>query len=428
MSRFSQYWRQAFSDWNYIFREELRTIVKDQGVLIFFFLVPLGYPLLYSFIYTNEVVREVPVAVVDDCRSPESREYLRNLDASPDVRIVSYCANIGEAKDLVKHREAYGAVYVPRDFSLRLMRGEQVKVDAYADMSGMLYYKSVLTANTNVSLKMNADIKMARAGGGTREEAEVAAHPITYEEVSLYNPQNGFATFLIPAVLILIIQQTLLLGVGMAAGTAREHNRFRDLTPIDRHHTGLLRIVWSKAFAYLLVYIPISVYVICVVPRIFSLNQLGAPRDLALFITPFVLACIFFAMTVSAFVRHRELSIMLIVFTSVPLLFISGISWPGSAVPPFWQAVSYIFPSSFGIHGFVGINNMGARLVDVHHDWTMLWVQAVIYCLTTCAVYRADIIRSRRNVVNAWTAAKERHRIRLEKKAAMPLTDTTPKA
>lgn len=62
-------WRQAFSDLNYIFREELRTIIRDKGVIIFFFLVPIGYPLLYTFIYTNEVVREVPVAVVDDCRS-----------------------------------------------------------------------------------------------------------------------------------------------------------------------------------------------------------------------------------------------------------------------------------------------------------------------------------------------------------------------
>lgn len=111
--------------------------------------------------------------------------------------------------------------------------------------------------------------------------------------MSLFNPQNGFATFLIPAVLILIIQQTLLLGVGMAAGTAREHNRFRNLVGFERQHTGLLRIVWSKSLAYLLVYIPISVYVLGVVPHLFRLNQIGNPFDMALFIVPFLIACIF---------------------------------------------------------------------------------------------------------------------------------------
>ena len=224
--------RQAFADFNYIFREELKTIIRDKGVIIFFFLVPLGYPLLYTFIYTNEVVRDVPIAVVDDCRSAQSRAYLRHIDATPDVHIISYCANMGEAKQLIKHRNAYGAVYIPRDFTDKLNRGEQVYVSAFADMSGMLYYKSVLTANTNVSLAMNADIKVKRAGGTTIQQDQVAEHPIKYEEVSLYNPQNGFATFLIPAVLMLIIQQTLLLGVGMAAGTAREHNAFRNLVPV----------------------------------------------------------------------------------------------------------------------------------------------------------------------------------------------------
>lgn len=410
---FINYWRQAFADWNYIFREELRNAVKDQGVLIFFFILPLGYPLLYAFIYTNEVVRDVPVAVVDDCRSAQSREYLRHLDASPDVRIVSYCADMAEAKRLVKHRDAYGVVRVPRDFSLRLARGEQAHVSAYADMSGMLYYKSVLTANTNVSLDMNARIKVERAGGTTAEQDKVAEHPIAYEEVSLFNPQNGFATFLIPAVLVLIIQQSLLLGVGMAAGTAREHNRFRNLTPIERHHTGLLRIVWSKSLAYLLIYIPVSVYVFGVVPRLFRLSQIGNPYDMALFVVPFLLACIFFAMTVSAFIRHREMSIMLIVFTSVPLLFISGISWPGSSVPPAWQAVSYVFPSTFGIRGFVAINNMGARLVDVKHEWLMLWIQAAVYFMVTCVVYRASIINSRQRVVAAWTAMKRKQTARI---------------
>lgn len=402
------YWRQALSDWNYIFREELRTIVRDQGVLIFFFIVPLGYPLLYTFIYNEEVVREVPVVVVDDCRSALSREYARNFDASPDVSVISYAANMEEAKQHVKHREAYGIVHIPADFSRRIVNGEQAYIGAYADMSGMLYYKSVLTANTNVSLKLNARIKVEKAGNLTAEQDRVTEHPITYEEVSLYNPQNGFATFLIPAVLILIIQQTLLLGVGMAAGTAREHNRFRNLLPVERHHTGLLRIVQSKALAYLLVYIPISIYVLGVVPRLFSLNQIGDPRDMALFVLPFLLACIFFAMTVSAFVRNREMCIMLIVFTSVPLLFISGISWPGSAVPPVWKAISYVFPSSFGIHGFVAINNMGARLIDVRHDWNILWVQAVIYFFTTCTIYRAAIIRSRQRVVEAHRAMKLR--------------------
>lgn len=407
MSRkFRTYWKQSRRDWNFIFRHELRNIFRDEGVLVFFFLVPLAYPLLYAFIYTNEVVREVPVVVVDDCSTPQSREYLRHIDATADVAVVARCRDMESARREIAERNAYGIVYVPRDFSRRLARGEQTEVSIFIDMSGMLYYKAVLTANTNVSLAMNARIKVKRAGNTTEAQDRVTEHPIAYEEISLYNPQNGFAAFLIPAVLILIIQQTLLLGVGISAGTAREHNRFRELLPVNRHYTGLLRIVLGKSWAYLLVYLPLSVYVLGVVPRLFSLNRIGNPWDMALFIVPYLLACIFFAMTVSVLVRQRETCIMLIVFSSVPLLFLSGVSWPGSAIAPFWKVVSGFFPSTFGINGYLKLDCMGAEPAAVRKEWIALWGQAVFYFFTTCLVYRNNIIASRRRFIARYRKMK----------------------
>lgn len=407
MSRkFRTYWKQSRRDWNFIFRHELRNIFRDEGVLIFFFLVPIAYPLLYAFIYTNEVVREVPVVVVDDCATPQSREYLRHIDATADVAVVARCRDMESARREIAARNAYGIVYVPRDFSRRLARGEQTEVSIFIDMSGMLYYKAVLTANTNVSLAMNARIKVKRAGNTTEAQDRVTEHPIAYEEISLYNPQNGFAAFLIPAVLILIIQQTLLLGVGISAGTAREHNRFRELLPVNRHYTGLLRIVLGKSWAYLLVYLPLSVYVLGVVPRLFSLNQIGNPWDMALFVVPYLLACIFFAMTVSVLVRQRETCIMLIVFSSVPLLFLSGVSWPGSAIAPFWKVVSGFFPSTFGINGYLKLDCMGAEPAAVRKEWIALWGQAVFYFFTTCLVYRNNIIASRRRFIARYRKMK----------------------
>ena len=178
----------------------------------------------------------------------------------------------------------------------------------------------------------------------------MSTSPIAYEDISIFNPQNGFASFLIPAVLILIIQQTLLLGVGLSAGTARENNRFRDLIPMSRHYHGTLRIVLGKSLTYLMIYAVMA---------------------------PYILACIFFAMTCSIFIHHREACMMIYVFTSVPLLFISGISWPGTAIPKFWEVISWLFPSTFGINGFVRINNMGATLTDVLTEYRILCIRKI---------------------------------------------------
>lgn len=388
---------QGIYDLFYIWKQEFRTTFRDQGVLIFFVLVPLVYPLIYSFIYTNETIREVSTVVVDDSRSSLSREYLRKVDASPETSIVAYCADMEEAKLMLKDRKAYGIIYIPAHFSDDIVQGKQTQVSIFCDMSGLLYYKALLTANTNVSLAMNAAIKMERAGNTTARQDEITAYPIEYEDVAIFNPTNGFAAFLIPAVLILIIQQTLLLGIGLSAGTAREHNQFKDLVPINRHYNGTLRIVMGKGLSYFMVYSLVAVYILCVVPRLFSLNQIAIPGVLTLFTLPYLTACIFFAMTASIAIRNRETCMLLFVFTSVPLLFLSGISWPGSAMPSFWKYFSYLFPSTFGINGYVRINSMGATLNEVAFEYRALWMQTGIYFLTTCFVYRRQIIQSRKN-------------------------------
>lgn len=379
----------------YICQKELKAVFKDQGVLIFFLLVPLAYPLLYAFIYTGEVVREVPAAVVDMNKSTLSREFIRNVDATPDVKIQSHCADMEEAKSLLKESKVYGVIYIPESFSSDINKGIQTQVTLYCDMSGMLYYKAILTASTEVSLKMNKAIKAKRAGNTTDRQDEISATPITYEAVNLFNPQAGYASFLLPAVLILIIQQTLLLGVGLSAGTARENNRFRDLVPLSRQYQGTLRIVLGKSSAYFIIYAIVSAYILCVVPKIFSLVQIAQAGTLAAFILPYVLSCIFFAMTCSIFIHHREACMMIYVFTSVPLLFISGVSWPGSAIPAFWRVISWMFPSTFGINGYIAINSMGATLDQVLPEFRALWIQTGVYFLTTCIVYRRQIMLSR---------------------------------
>lgn len=404
--------RQGLSGLFHICCQELRATFKDQGVLIFFLLVPLAYPLVYAFIYTSEVVREVPVAAVDQSHSSSSREFLRLADGSPDIKIQSYCADMEEAKELVKRQDVYGIIYIPENFSKDIAQGEQTHVSIFCDMSGMLYYKAILTASTEASLTMNKSIKIQRAGNTTDRQDEITTAPIEYEAVSLFNPQNGFASFLIPAVLMLIIQQTLLLGIGLSAGTARENNRFHDLVPIARLYQGTLRIVLGKSFAYLLIYTLVAAYVLCVVPKLFSLVQIAQPGTLIAFVLPYLLACIFFAITCSIFIHHREACMMIYVFTSVPLLFISGISWPGAAIPKFWEVVSWIFPSTFGINGFVRINSMGATLHEVIPEFRALWIQAGVYFLTACLAYRYQIRLSRYHAIRRIYQYKKKKRFK----------------
>ena len=375
----------------HIWYDELADMFKDKGILIFVIFVPLFYPLLYSWVYTNEVVREVPAAVVDDSRTTQSREFIRMVDATPDVDVVAHCTTVAEAEELLRRREAFGIIRIPESFTKDIWHGDQTVVSIYSDMSSMLYYKALLLATTKVSLEMNADIKVERhMHGMTDRQDEIQHTPIEYDYVALYNPQSGFAAFLIPPVLMLILQQTLLLGIGMSAGRMRE--RFRgSLVPFHHDYKNPVYIVLGKAAAYFGIYIVMAVYAFTIVTHGFSLPQLGDLATLTAFVVPFLLACIFLAMVLSSLVWRREDCILLFVCLSVPLLFISGISWPGAAVPAFWKAVSYLFPSTFGMNGYVRIQSMGATLSDVAFELRGLWIQAGVYFLLACLIYRRQI-------------------------------------
>ena len=138
----------------------------------------------------------------------------------------------------------------------------------------------------------------------------------------------------------------------------------------------------------------------------FQPQPIAIPGVLTLFTLPYLAACIFFAMTASIAIRNRETCMLLFVFTSVPLLFLSGISWPGAAMPTFWKYFSYIFPSTFGINGYVRINSMGATLNEVSFEYQALWIQTGFYFITTCLVYRWQILQSRKHVIEEYKKHK----------------------
>lgn len=375
-----------------IWYTELRGILRDKGIMIFILFVPLVYPLLYSYVYTSEVVRDVPVAVVDECGNAMSRDMLRKIDASPDVEIVAGCDDMDEAIQLVKEQKAYGVIRVPASFSRDISRGEQTTIGVYCDMSSLMYYKAILLTATNVSLEVNKNIKVKQhLAGKTEREDEVNMMPIEYDCVALYNPQSGFAAFLIPPVLMLIIQQTIFLGIGMSMGNSRERYN-GSVIPFNKWYKNPVNIVFGKGLPYFFLYMLLSVYMFIVVTDIFALPRLGDYWTFIAFIVPYLLSCIFMGMVLSAFVYRREDCIMLFVFMSVPMLFLSGLSYPRPSMPEFWKYVSCIFPSTYGMNGYVRISSMGACAHDIIHELRGLWLQAGAYFVMACMYYRHQIL------------------------------------
>lgn len=368
-----------------VLREEFRNIFADKGVLMIFFGAIFFYSIFYPIPYTNEVLKNVPVAVVDLDHSSLSRKLARMVDAHESTAVTAKPANLLEAEQLFFKRKAHGILIIPHDFERKILRKEQSTVTVYSDASYLLYYQQVMTGVGVAAGTLSAgiEIKRMQGGGFTEAQAKEARDPLPLISVALFNPSGGYASYVVPAVLVIILQQTLLIGIGMLGGTAREE-REQTFPFATRMPGSIVAMVLGKGAAYLSIYLFNAAYYFIVLPRLYRFPQRIDPLDLALFVLPFLLAVIFLGLTLSTLFRQRETSMLALMFTSLPALFLAGFSWPKESIPLWLRTVSYLLPSTAGTDGLLRINQMGASLHDVRFDVIVLWGLALLYFFLAC--------------------------------------------
>lgn len=370
-----------------VWRREFMLILKDPGVMLFFFALPLMYPVVYTLIYNPELARDIPVAVVDNCRTAQSRELARQADATQAMSICGYAASIDEARQWMNSKECFGILVIPEDYSRNLGRGEQAVVQFYAEMSLLLRYRGFISSLTDLTIASGAELRPEiLEAAGVPVSVSVSA-PVNAESHFLGDPEQGFCSFIIPGILILILQQSIVLGVCMLGGGAAERRRRNGgmdpmLIPAPATATAL-----GKALCYLVLYIPLIIFMLHFIPEMFALPHIGSLYDVCMFVLPLIFASAFFGMTLQVFVTERESSMMVIVFTSVVFLFLSGLTWPRYAMNWFWTLIGDCIPATWGVEGFIRINSNGGTLAQNSHPYIMLWVLAGIYFVLASAYW-----------------------------------------
>lgn len=369
--------------------DEYRSIFTDSGVMLLFFGAIIVYPFFYPLPYLHEVLEKVPVAVVDLDHTSLSRRLIRMLDAGQYVSVASRPSSLAEAEQEFFSRRVFAIVVISDDFEHKIERGELANVALYADGSYFLAYRQVMTGATQTIRTMSAGIEIRRleARGRSLPQAMAAYAPLRAQSYPLFNPAGGYATYVVMVVFVVLLQQTLLMGTGMLAGTRREQRPGR---PPDTQDSlpGTVRCILGKGTAYLSIYLVHAVYLFSIMPRIYAFPERGNPLHLYLFILPFLLAVIFLGIAFSRLFCSREISILSWAFVSIPAVFLSGFSWPLEAIPGWLRAISFILPSTAGIQGFVKIGQMGSSLAQAGLEWGVLWILSFLYFLLACLCVR----------------------------------------
>ena len=378
---------------------ELLLVFRDQGVVIFFLLLNAVYPVLYALIYNPEVVRNERVVVVDDTRSQLSREIVRRLDATQEIAIAGYAANMQEAQDAMHRKECYGILYIPREFGQSVGRGDQGHLSLYCDMSVMMRYKAMFTALSNVTQAMGNERMAMRV----EPVVSMSGAIVENRQVPVGNPAMGIASTVLLFILPLVLQQSMILGIAMLHGGSierRRRNGGRDPMAIEASPGAT---IVGKMMCHQIVYVIPVIYVLHYIPLMFGFPQNGNFLHIICLAVPFVIAVSFMGQTLSAVVNERESVFLLFVFSSVVFVFLTGVSWPRYLMSRLWWLIGDCVPSTWMVNGYVLMQTNGSTLYQVQHPYWMMWLQLPV--MFTLAYVVERFINRRR--YRSWIAASE---------------------
>ena len=347
-----------------IIKEEWRSVWHDEGVTLIVVFALFIYGISYSLGYGGEVLNEVPIAVVEGGQGSMSRRLVRMFDALPKLRVTYDVQNMEEAEALLRERRVWGIVALSPNFEIDILAKRQSKVAIVGDASYFLAYREVVEGAVTTIQQMNAEIIEARHG--------LYNPPIIYEQRNLFNPLLGYGIFVMPAIILLIVQQTALIGLGMVTATRREQGK-------RYASSSAIVITIGRTITYLAIYALTLGFMLTVHYWLFDYPMRGKWWQCVAVILPYLLATILLAQMVGYLFRRRESSIVWLLWFSIPFLLVSGVSLPPQAFPPWLYIIGKLVPSSSAVDAWLAVQSEGAMLADVANELTLLWCLVVLY-------------------------------------------------
>ena len=360
-----------------VIRQEFKMIFTDSGVLLILVFAMLIYTTIYSLAYGNEVVRNVAIAVVDDDNSPTSRTLVNGLRSGPNTEVRYEVSTLAEAKSLFYSRDVFGVVVIPDGFERDVFAGKVANIATILDGSHLLLYRQVLEQATKDALTNGATIEVMRlvSKGANDIEAMEIAQPVAYDGHTLHNPSMGYGSFVMPSIVVVIIQQTLLIGLAML-GVRRRERPMIQLNPIMS--------VVAKMLVYMIIYGINLTIILGIVWPVFGFPYEGETSDVIVVFALYIIASSALGLSLSHLFAKRETPLMLLLWSSVPILLLAGVSYPKEAFPGWLYILGKIFPSSSAVNAYVNIGTAGESLTDVSTDVVILLILAIVY--TTIAI------------------------------------------
>ena len=353
-----------------VMRREAGLIVRDKDILLIALIAPVFYAFFYASLYMNKGEHDVPIVVVDQDQSILSRQLVRNIDAHPFVRVAGEATDFAAARRQVESFDVQGVVLIPRNFEKGLKSGQGTDLAVCLNTTRFLVSNDLNKGITEVALTlgMSVRVKYFAAQGNPLDRAIELADPLRAEVRPMFNTTETYGDFLIPALLVIILQQALYMALGESTGAERESGTIRSFLSDSGLRPGLT--VAAKGAVYGTIFGTYALFFFGVHLALFHIPVRGSIFALALSTFIFLCAVVATGLFISTLFKRKILALQVLGFTSYPIFLITGYSWPGLALPEPLRLLGGLFPMTPFLAAFTRITAMGASIGQV--KWELL--------------------------------------------------------
>ena len=362
-----------------LIRNELRAVFSNSALLLTVFGGTVFYSFLYPLPYAAQIPRDQPVVVVNLDDSQLSRRLERMVDATPQVHLARRAYSIQEARDIFIREKLAGILVIPEHFYRDLLLGKSPTLSYAGDASYFLVYSTVLEGLAGAGSTLAAEVKVNRMvmSGQALPLAAERYSAMKLNLRSVFNPTSGYVNYVVPAIFIVILHQTLVIGAGILGATENEARQRGE--SIYRQAAGPLKLLLVRTGLFTIIY-----WLLCMYYFGFSYHFYAVPRnadfaELNLVILPFLLGAASFGTCLGLIIPRRELITLVVLLGSMPLIFGSGFVWPVESIPEPISAIIQYVPLFPAIRMFLNINQMGGDFMTLLPVWKQMWLCAALY-------------------------------------------------
>lgn len=376
-----------------ILKREMRNISKDSSLFLILLIAPVLYAFMYGSIYLNKGEEKVKLALIDDDGTVVSRLLTEQLNVTPMIEIVP-ASNISEAQEKMYQGEVEGYFYIQKDLEKYIFSQKQANVNLVLNASRFLPSSDLLSTVTKVCLTVGAGVRKTyfNKQGMSEDESMKMTNPINMDYRPLYNSSMTYGSFLLPGLLAIILQQTLLIGVAAGFTSEREQKKLGELYRISGF--SISKLILGKGILYLCIFMIFGMFFAIVNFSVFGVAVRGRFIDLAFITTIFISSVIVLGMLIGSFFRSKLFAFQLLVFSSYPIFLITGYSMPYQSLPSVIQIMSNLIPTSPFLKVYISIVQAGGSVADnidtVIHLLILLLILTILLFLRVKYILKHD--------------------------------------